>query len=393
MKKENVKSFFIGVFTFIYILTIFNFINNKKTQISIDEPQTSPSIKVSQYSDKNITKNAIETNPEYKKIAFEQKSNFSINQIASVINSITEKKYIKNNSESDTTKEMGSWIWTPTLSMTDEYMDLMVNQLKEQNINTIYLSLDSYLDIFTMTKEEEKQKKKRDFTEKVQDFIIKANLAGIQVDAEAGWRNWAEEGNEYKPLAILEFVKNYNDTHINKFRGFQYDVEPYLLENYEKNKKNILKNLVSLIHKTENFLQNTDLRFSVVVPEFYDGKDKMTPKFSYMRKKQYVLDHILDILDRRPNNSLIIMSYRNFAEGLDGSIDISKNEMETSKKHHTKIIIAQETGKVLPEYITFHDKSKEHLFEEIQKINGAFDSYSNFAGIAIHYTNAFLALK
>jgi hypothetical protein len=89
------------------------------------------------------------------------------------------------------------------------------------------------------------------------------------------------------------------------------------------------------------------------------------------------------------------MSYRAFAEGFDGSIEISTNEMKTAKKgsYQTKIIIAQETGEVLPAYLTFHNTSKNRLFEEIGKINTAFDPYSNFNGIAIHYANAFLALK
>jgi hypothetical protein len=72
----------------------------------------------------------------------------------------------------------------------------------------------------------EKEKLKEKFSKTLEDFIILANREGIEVDAEAGWQNWAEAGNRYKALAIVDYVKNFNDTHKNKFRGFQYDVEP-----------------------------------------------------------------------------------------------------------------------------------------------------------------------
>jgi hypothetical protein len=241
----------------------------------------------------------------------------------------------------------------------------------------------------------EKRELKEKFSKILEDFIIRANQKGIAVDAEAGWQNWAEEGNEYKAFAIVDFVKNFNAARQNKFRGFQYDVESYLLNSYKKNPAPVLKNFVRLVDLTENFIGTSALRFSVVVPDFYDKKDKTTPRFSYNNKKDFVLGHLFKILDERADSSLIVMSYRNFADGKDGAIEVSENEMRTAKRNarNTKIIIAQETGNVLPPYITFHDTSKKYFSEQIEKINSAFDSRSNFGGIAIHYVNAFLALK
>jgi hypothetical protein len=227
------------------------------------------------------------------------------------------------------------------------------------------------------------------------NFISLADKNGIKVDAEAGWRNWAEDENIYKAFADVSFVSNFNDTHTKKFRGFQYDVEPYLLNSYNKNKTQVLKNFVALIDQTENFLNRSDLHFAVVVPDFYDEKDGLTPKFFYNGTKAGVFTHLLGILDKKLNSSIIVMSYRNFADGNDGSIDLSNNEMQTVSRgdYDTKIIIAQETGEVSPPYVTFHGTSHNYLLMQIEKINLAFASYYNFGGIAIHYANAFLALK
>lgn len=391
----NVKNVFFAVVAIIFgvIILIFVFKNNNKISVPHNNIVDS---KISQYSDKNITQNAIATNFKFKDIAFNvsvpsKKIIFS-NQIAAVARAI---KSLTGNEPKNAAKEYGSWIWTPIMDMTPEYVESMLSDAKANNINVIYLSIDTYLDIFVMPNGQEREKQKEDFSNKLADFINRANQKGIAVDAEAGWRNWAEDDNIYKAFAIVNYVKNFNNTHQDKFRGFQYDVEPYLLDSYDKNKASVLGNFVELIDKTENFLAMSPLRFSVVVPDFFDGKDNMTPKFSYNGSNEYTFKHLLNILDKKLGGSIIIMSYRNFADGKDGSIEVSNNEIQTANSgaYNTKIIIAQETGNFPPPYITFHNTSKKYLLNQIEQINNTFNSYSNFGGIAVHYTNAFFALK
>jgi hypothetical protein len=393
----NAEDFFLigSIFCVVILSVIYFFPENNSAGLA---HRNSVDTKISQYSDKNITLNAIVTDLQYRKVAFssppsENASLFS-NQIAAVARAVKSFSISLTNKKGEP-KEAGSWVWTPVMTMSPEYMESILADAKTTGINTIYISIDTYLDVFVMPKGEAREKQKEAYLEQLDRFISLANSKGIAVDAEAGWRNWAEDYNVYKAFAIFNFIKTFNATHTNKFRGFQYDVEPYLLDSYDKNKAAVLKNFVKLVDQTEYFLSDSNLRFSVVVPDFYDGKDKVTPKFSYGDKKDYTFGHLLNILDRRADSSIIIMSYRSFASGYDGSIEISKNEMETARDgaYSTKIIIAQETGEVLPPYITFYKTSKNYLFEQIGRINSTFDPNPNFGGIAIHYTNAFLALK
>jgi len=394
---SKTKKFLIGGIVIIFVFAVLISAPEKKSV----PHQNITDAKISQYSDKYITRNAITTNPEFKKIAFEapphSKTAVLSSQFAAVFESL--RLFMANlfgsSPKEVRPKEYGSWIWTPIMQMTPEYMEQILSGAKANGIDTMYLSVDSYLDIFVMKDGREKENLDNKFSEILEDFITRANQKGIAVDAEAGWRNWAEEGNQYKAFAVVNFVKNFNETHKNKFRGFQYDVEPYLLDSYKKDKESILKKFVALVDQTEHFLEKSDLRFSVVVPDFYDEKDELTPVFSYNENKGAIFKHLLNILDRRPNNSIIVMSYRNLALGEDGSIQISQNEMQTanSGKYQTKIIIAQETGDVPPPYITFHDTSKKHFDRQVNILRNAFDSNPNFGGIAVHYVNAFLALK
>jgi hypothetical protein len=239
----------------------------------------------------------------------------------------------------------------------------------------------------------EKIAKKKAFDAVVEDFIKNALKNGIAVDAEAGWKNWAEAGHTYKAFAILDYVKSYNRNHEYKFRGFQYDVEPYLLDEYHADKKEVLINFLDLVAESIARLNGTNLEFTVVIPEFFDGTNQETPNFFYHRKNGFTVDHLLSLLDRRSYSKIIIMSYRNFTHGDDGTIDVSKDEILKANEHETKVIIAQEVGNVPPPYITFHNTSRRHFDRQLGFIKEGLSDEKSYGGIAIHYVNALLELK
>jgi hypothetical protein len=339
-----------------------------------------------QYSDRNITENAKVTDPKYKDLSFVDKNS----QVSSALSALVKRNDIPLD---DNFLENGTWLWTPTLDITPVYADTIIKGASENSINTIYISIDSYLDIFVMPNGEEKEKAKQKFEAVLKDFISRANKNGIRVDAEAGWQNWAEPGNSYKANVVLDYVINFNKRNKEKFRGFQYDVEVYLLPEYFENREKVLSNFLNLINQSVTSLNNTDLQFSVVVPEFYDGTLDETPAFNYRGKRTYAFEHLLSILDRRAGSKIIIMSYRNFSEGRDGSIDISTNEVLTANKYNTKVIIAQETGDVPPPYITFYGKTKQDYEEQIRILENEFINEKSYGGLATHYINAFMELK
>ncbi len=360
------------------------------------EIERSNLVKVAQYSDRFITENAKNQDRQLKHLAFADSPEFAIypDQVATVFRALGQFFEI---SEESVTEEHGTWVWTPILQMTPQYMAEIISGAKAEGVNVVYLAIDSYLDIFVLPDDQTKSLLEADFTKQLEHFVWLAQESGVKVDAVAGWRNWAEPGHTYKPLAIARFVKKFNDSQFFDLRGLQYDVEPYLLPEYEMGedqKKRILANLVKLVDDTAYFLGDANLKLSVVVPDFYDRQDRLTPEFEYKGRKDFAFGHLLRILDDRPESSLVIMSYRNFAEGENGSIAVSKNEMQTARRgrYRTEIVIAQETGQVEPAFLTFHNTSKEYFETEVGKLKSAFADHRNFAGLAIHYANAYLEL-
>lgn len=338
-----------------------------------------------QYSDTHITKNAIATDQRFTDFAVVDREDF----LASVASS-----FETNTAAPETDQpEKGVWLWTPILSLTPEYWNTIFIGAKKNDVRNIYLSIDSYLDVYVLPEGPEKEAKKKTFDDTLENFIAAAHGNDMTVDAEAGWRNWAEPGNEYKAFAIVEYVLQFNATHTEKLRGFQYDIEPYLLSSYQTDKKAALRNFVDLVSRTVTRLRTSDLKFSVVIPDFYDSESGETPRFLYGWSYSHALTHLLNVLERRPGSTILVMAYRNHSEGADGSISISQEEIRAADDYRTKVIVAQETGDILPPSATFYNTSLSSLNTQLHNIQEAFADTKSYNGIAIHYINALLELN
>ncbi len=394
MKKKNrflfkQKNFFLILFFIFLSVLLYSSIKINDTDTDNlsknEKPKRTEVVYTKQYSDRFITENAKVSNEKYKNISFSERRSLLSNVLSPFLN--------RGEVLTQGGLEAGTWLWTPTKYINPEYRDYIISGAKQNGINVIYLAIDSYLDIFVMEEGEEKQKALENFNNIVKDFISKANENGIKVDAAAGWQNWAEEGHLYKPIAILDYVISFNKNNEQKFRGFQYDVEVYLLPEYKENKARILSNFLDLIDNTVTKLVGTNLHFSVVIPEFYDDSTVETPVFKYKGKNRYTLEHLLSILERRKGSKIIVMSYRNFALGENGSIEISEDEIYLANEYSTKVIIAQETGDFPPSYITFHRKSKTYYESQMEILKKAFENEPSYGGMAKHYVNTYLELK
>jgi len=358
----------------------------EKTLTTTVEPKPAkPTIYPKLYSDTHITQNAIVTDERFaNSVVYSGES-----QVASVLSSIS----VQTNKPTSRALESGTWLWTPIMEITPKYRNSIISGARKNGIKNIYLSIDSYLDIFIMPDGVAKDAKKKAFDAVIEGFIKEARKNGITVDAEGGWRNWAEKGNEYKPFAVLGYAIQYNRTHTEKFRGFQYDVEPYLLDSYKKDKAKVLTNFLTLVNESVSKLNKSDLTLSVVIPEFYDGSNGETPEFKYLGRTGHAIDHLLTVLDRRPGSDVIIMAYRNVSFGDNGAIDISADEVSTANEHKSRVVIAQETGDFQPPYITFHNTSKKYYKRQVSGIEKTLADEKSYGGIATHYINAYLTLK
>lgn len=320
-------------------------------------------------------------------------ANSDVPQASGIIPAITDTN--GNSFPSSSKQEAGVWVWTSLSNMSTAQMQQIINEAATNNFTAIYITIDDYLTIAALPDGTEKQQKLQDYNNAIGQFLSLAAQKNIAVDAEAGWRDWAELQNTGEANRIMVFVSAYNQAHVQKFRGIQYDIEPYLLSQYGDDQEAVLTRYVQLIDQLVQQDKVIGLPLSVVVPHFYDSNEGWTPQVTVDGITAYTYAHILRLLNELPagDGRIIIMAYRNFANGSDSAIALSSQEIKEADATNVKVLIAQETGPVPPSYVTFYGTSRTELFSQIGIINAAFASSTSFAGIAIDYLDPYLELQ
>lgn len=291
--------------------------------------------------------------------------------------------------------EFGMWVWTSPADMTDAYRTQLLATANTYSINTLYVTIDDYLDIYNLAPSASRTAKLNSYNDSVGKLLDAAKAANVSIDAEAGWKDWSDPAKRSNSYNMIDYVNAYNSSHTNDFRKLQFDVEPYLLSTYENNKASVLTTYVNYIGDITSRAINSGVDISLVIPHFYDSLQAWTPQVTYNGKTDYTFNHILRILDTASSDSVIIMAYRNTATGDDSTVQLSQQEIKDASTgvHNTKIIVAQEMGNVTPAYVTFYKKTKTYLWGQLTKVDNQFKASSGYNGIAIHYYEPFVALK
>lgn len=337
------------------------------------------------------------------------KNNSKLNKEISIINNLNTTRNTTNLNDVDNKDlkklktynyNIGAWLWKSPQDLNEQDIKNIFEFCNEEGIDTIYLSLDRYLDINEIKDDNLKNLKIGEFESSLKEFLFKASQYEIKVQALGGNKEWARTENHKMPLQLLDFVINFNNKNIIKFDGIQFDIEPYGLSDYNKNKVLIWKSYLFLLEEIfqKNKIKQTQNNFMIgfAIPFWLDNENNNLTNFSWKNQSSKPIGyHIFDILNNQKNAYVVIMSYRNFADGNDGSIQHSQSEIEYAENYakNVSIIIGQETEKNEIQKVTFHGLSKQNLENEIQKIINSYKNKNVFKGIAINNILSFMKMN
>jgi hypothetical protein len=286
--------------------------------------------------------------------------------------------------------QIASWLWTPPDEIeTEELKDLIVFS-KDEKINLIYLDVSKYIDILEGSKNKNLDLAK--FESGVQRFINEAHRSGIKVHALMGSPNWAKRDIHYVPLKITDFVYGYNSRNQSqKFDGMQFDIEFYGQTDFEENSKQRVIEFLDLVQLLvrKNLINNKDpnFQFGFAMPFWIDQTNSTLPIVEWRGGSRSFMDHFVFTLDLNSNSYIALMSYRNKASGIGGTIDITKNKIDYLEKHtkNISLLVGQETSQNEIPKITFYGLGKQNLKSAIATVQKAFAKHKVLTGFAIHH--------
>lgn len=262
--------------------------------------------------------------------------------------------YFKKSESINNEKTLATWLWD-TSSIIDS-PDTILQFLNDNNATVLFLQIDKKLD--------------EDYYRK---FITKAKDYNISIYALDGRPDFIYiDKSEYQ--SFFDWITDYQNTAqtSEKFQGIHLDVEPYLLENWEENKDEIIPNYQNLILDATEKSEMLNLAIGFDLPFWFD---------SIMYENNYGVGNLAEFVIMN-SDEVAIMAYRNSS---DKVIELSKDEVIYSEKYKKKIFVGVET---LPSnegaFITFFDKPLSYFNAELEKIKSEYISSDAFNGIAIH---------
>lgn len=301
-------------------------------------------------------------------------------------------------------KEYGNavWDWQP-LERPD--LDTFFSALQERGIDTIYMNVGEYVDIYEIADPIERKQRADILNVSVREYLKVATGYGFSVHALAGNVDWGNSSHRYLNDIIVGYVKNFNkDNPEVKFHGVQFDIEPYSQEGFDsKNREAIFRDYLDTVtgivtsfgKNQEEDPQFKEVKLGFVIPYWFDGETEYSKKILWNGEEKYLFYHILNRVNKIQNGYLVIMAYRNFAEGSGGSIEHSLEEIKFAQQNTPRvgIVIGQETSDVDPERITFFSMGFNSMVDEVNKIGMRYEAFPNLGGFAFNNADSFLSLS
>jgi hypothetical protein len=294
--------------------------------------------------------------------------------------------------------EMAVWEWRDVSAMDQISLDQLFLCLKKEKINTVFVSINPYLDYLEAPDPQKRLPGITNFTSSLSRFVYLSNQQGITVHALAGGPKWTRKEHFYLNDLVLAYLSNYNQSASSSSRlvGIQWDIEPYTLPDFANNPEYDQKIYLDLISRLATRVSrlSPSLSFGLAIPTWFadtqDGNSLVTWKDS----QKVMLKHLLDILAPVNSSYLVVMDYRNTATGPDGSIARAAASMKLiNYKQSVKVYLGQESGDHQPAKITFWGKSKNEMKQAVQELYQSYSTNPAFEGFAINDAASFCPLR
>ena len=211
------------------------------------------------------------------------------------------------------------------------------------------------------------------FSERISDFIGKANKKNIKVYWLTGKYEWIEDPAELYGL-LSEYETFQNTSGYNRFNGIHFDVEPHQHPDFENQRARLISAFVLLV-KT---LAETYPAYYIAYDLPFWLEDEITIDSVTKPAYQYVFDFA---------SSVTLMSYRDSANGI---LSVAEEEIEYAKKTGKTLNLGVETGENSDDIVTFFEEGSAYMSDQLKLVRSAIPS--SF-GIAVHHVKSWKELK
>ncbi|MDS0525678.1 hypothetical protein NNC19_08310 [Clostridium sp. SHJSY1] len=260
-----------------------------------------------------------------------------------------------------------TWLWNTNEIINNS--DNIIDFLSENKVKTLYLQIDYNLDY-----------------DHYNNFINKAYENNIIVEALDGSPAWVSPDGTLLQNNFFHWLNDYQkNSPINaRFKGVHLDVEPYGYDEYNINQDEVISRFQDCLLKSKDICNQLNLNLAIDIP-FWFNEVEFNTSYGNGNLAEWIFKNI---------KSISIMSYRDTANGDNGIIKITKNEINLAKRYNVKSTLAIETTDVNDgTHLTFFDQGQNYMYKELNKVYLNYKTNSSFNGFSIHSLESWINMK
>jgi hypothetical protein len=274
--------------------------------------------------------------------------------------------------------------------------------LHGQGFTTVYVDLGEYLDAADRPKTPERQALLRRLAGNLGYFVAEASRLGLTVHAVGAGPTWTDPDLRYLGPKLVRLVGQYNATAppAQRLKGVQLDIEPYVDPSFfDDTQRSLLAYLETMQDIVASYRQvrarpgNHTLRLGVAIPFWFDGEADAPGPVPFDGATKPAAFHLVDMLADLAHAYLVVMAYRNFTDGEDGSIRLLRAEFDylTSAGARCGLVVGQEYTAEDPPQVTFHGLGRAVFRAAAAEIAAAYGHLAQFGGVSVNDVDAYMA--
>jgi hypothetical protein len=279
--------------------------------------------------------------------------------------------------------------------------------LRRDGFGAVYADVSEWLEAADQPESWSQRRRLRRLTSDLRRFVARASSQGLAVYAVAGGPGWTAESHRYLGPKVLELVADYNaDADPDeRLQGVQFDIEPYVDPGFWADVKASLQaylrtveGIVDTYEEVRTQPGNEGLGLGFAIPFWFDGTPEV-PEVEFGRTgatttTQATAFHLIDLLGKLPEAYLVVMAYRNFASGPDGSIELVRGEFDYASRvgAASGIVVGQEFTRVTPEKLSFWWAGRAAFRQAAAELTEAYGGLPQFRGISVDDMDAYQAV-
>lgn len=266
------------------------------------------------------------------------------------------------------TAPRGMWVWQREVVTDPAARDALFEFALDKGVTAVFVEAQSLVG---------------DDPEGLAAFVDAAADRCVAVDLLFGDAAWAETDEHARVIDLARGAIAVARLTTTPPRGVHLDVEPHVLDRWDRDPGGLGAELVTLFRAVAGTLDGSGLQLSVDIPFWYDGVDVVDAG-----EARPLSELVQDAVDRT-----VLMDYRDHAAPPDGIVDHAEDELAYGAVIGRPVVVAVETLCGLePEKVTFCEEGEAAMEAELAAAAAAFDDEPAFDGFAVHDHRAYAAL-